>query len=96
MSKTIYITGKVSDLPEEQWREKFDRAAEGSRSSGHRVLYPASIGPEGDDHETVLRNRIKMMLGCDEVHFLPCWQECRGAQLERDIAVRLGMTVVYH
>jgi Domain of unknown function (DUF4406) len=36
------------------------------------------------------------MLQCDEVHLLPCWNESRGAQLERDIAIRLGMNVVYH
>jgi len=43
-----------------------------------------------------VRNDIKKMLECDEVHMLPDWQESRGAQLERDIALRLGMHVVYH
>ncbi|NDC41298.1 MAG: DUF4406 domain-containing protein, partial [Chitinophagia bacterium] len=43
-----------------------------------------------------IKNDIKRMLDCDEVHLLPDWQESRGAQLERDIAIRLGMQVVYH
>jgi len=46
--------------------------------------------------DDTVRADIKTMLECDEVHLLPDWQESRGAQLERDIAVRLGMQIVYH
>jgi hypothetical protein len=43
-----------------------------------------------------LKNDIKKMLECDEVHMLPDWQQSKSAQLERDIAIRLGIPVVYH
>ena len=95
MSKTIYIAGKVSGLPEEQVREKFERAASELKAEGHVVLSPANADDKGNDWGNTLRNSIKTMMNCDEVHLLPGWQESRGAQLERDIAIRLGMNVVY-
>ena len=93
---TIYIAGKVSGLPEEQVREKFERAASELKEQGHIVMSPVSIDERAEDWEGTLRNDIKTMLDCDEVHLLPCWQESRGAQLERDIALRVGMNIVYH
>ncbi len=97
MGKMIYIAGKVSGLPEEQVREKFERAASELKDLGHVVFSPVNAAMDkAGNREHTLRNRIKTMLTCDEVHFLPCWQESRGAQLERDIALRLGMNVVYH
>ncbi len=95
MSKTIYIAGKVSGLTEAQVREKFARAASQLSEDGNIVLSPVNDKAESWNSKT-LRNSIKTMLDCDEVHLLPCWQESRGAQLERDIALRLGMNVVYH
>ena len=96
MGKTIYIAGKVSGLPEAEVKEKFERAANGLKAAGNKVISPANVNDKEKDWEGTMRNSIKTMLDCDEVHFLPCWQESRGAQLERDIALRLGMNIVYH
>lgn len=96
MGKTAYIAGKMYGLPAEQVREKFERASTDLRNQGYEVVSPASDLHPDDSWESTMRHSIKSMLECDEVHMLPCWQESRGAQLERDIAVRLGMDVVYH
>jgi hypothetical protein len=96
MSKTVFVAGKVSGLPENQVRDKFERAAAELEAQGYVVLSPINADDKETDWEGTLRNSIKTMLNCDEVHLLPCWQESRGAQLERDIALRLGMNVVYH
>jgi len=96
MSKTIFIAGKVSGLPENQVKEKFSRAAEELAMMGYKVVSPASLYEREKSWEDVTRDNIRYMLECDEVHLLPCWQESRGAQLERDIAIRLGMQVIYH
>lgn len=96
MSKTAYIAGKVYGLPAEQVREKFERASARLKDKGYKVISPASEPLPRDNWESTMRQSIKTMLECDEVHMLPCWQESRGAQLERDIAVRLGMNVIYH
>ena len=95
-NKTIYVAGKMYGLPESQVREKFEKAAADLEDKGYRVVSPASDMQRGMSWEDTMRHSIKSMLDCDEVHLLPCLQESRGAQLERDIAIRLGMDVVYH
>ena len=96
INKTIYVAGKMYGLPEEQVREKFEKAASQLQNQGYKVVSPASDMQQNLSWEDTMRHSIKSMLDCDEVHLLPCWQESRGAQLERDIAIRLGMNVVYH
>jgi nucleoside 2-deoxyribosyltransferase len=96
MSKTVYIAGKVFGLPEQQVREKIERVSTDLQNQGYRVVSPAESINKGETWERTMKQSIKSMLECDEVHLLPGWQESRGAQLERDIAIRLGMDVVYH
>jgi hypothetical protein len=96
MSKTIFVAGKMYGLPEAQVREKFEKATTDLQGQGYTVISPVSDMEPGKGWEDTIRKSIKSMLDCDEVHLLPCWQESRGAQLERDIAIRLGMDVVYH
>jgi Domain of unknown function (DUF4406) len=96
MNRTVYVAGKITGLPKTDVRQKFDLVATQLRELGYRVVNPS---PGADDNRTwdeAVRMEIKKMLECDELHMLPDWQESRGAQLERDIALRLGMEVVYH
>ena len=93
MSKTIYIAGKISGQNEKQVREKFERAASELQGEGNVIL--SRVNNKADNWKNTVRNSIKAMLDCDEIHLLPGWQESRGAQLERDIALRLGMNIVY-
>ena len=96
MDKTIFIAGKVTGLPKDQVIDKFERVAHELSELGYKVVTPASLHEQAKSWEAVTRDNIRYMLDCDEVHLLPCWQESRGAQLERDIAIRLGMNVIYH
>jgi len=96
MDKTIFIAGKVSGLPKDQVIDKFERIVHELSSLGYKIITPASLQDRAKSWEDATRDNIRYMLECDEVHFLPDWQESRGAKLERDIAIRLGMNVVYH
>lgn len=96
MNRTAYIAGKVSGLPKAQVTDKFNIVADRLSGMGYKVVQPAAVTEDPQTWESAVRNDIKKMLECDEVHMLPDWQESRGAQLERDIALRLGMHVVYH
>jgi hypothetical protein len=77
-------------------REKFNKIASQLKGMGYNVVKPAAVTDDNKPWDDCVRSDIKKMLECDEVHLLPDWQDSRGAQLERDIALRLGMHVVYH
>jgi len=95
MNRTAYVSGNITGLPKTAVQSKFDIIGEELAGKGYQVVKPAALT---DDKEVSgdVRNDIKKMLECDEVHLLSDWQDSRGAQLERDIALRLGMQVVYH
>ena len=96
MNRTAYVAGKITGLPKSGVTDKFNTIANELTGKGYQVVKPVSVADGSRSWEEGIRSDIKQMLECDEVHLLPDWQESRGAQLERDIAIRLGMQVVYH
>ncbi len=96
MNRTAYIAGKITGLPKGYVKDKFNLMARQLSGMGYKVVKPDAVTDDSKAWDDAVRNDIKKMLECDEVHLLPDWQESRGAQLERDIAIRLGMQVVYH
>jgi len=96
MVRTAYVAGKISGLPKADVSEKFNVVAQQLLDMGYRVVNPLVGMDYSKSWDDAMRNEIKKMLECDEVHLLPDWQESRGAQLERDIALRLGIDIIYH
>lgn len=96
MNRTAYIAGKITGLPKTHVKDKFNIIATQLSGMGYDVVKPDAVNDDSKTWDDAVRNDIKKMLECDEVHLLPDWQDSRGAQLERDIALRLGIQVVYH
>lgn len=42
-----------------------------------------------------LKNDIKVLLDCDEAHFLPDWIDSKGAKIEHQLCLDLGIPVIY-
>jgi len=96
MNRTAYVAGKVTGLPHEEVKSKFNMISDQLKNMGYHVVRPVNVTDNSRDWDDALKNDIRKMLECDELHMLPDWQESRGAQLERDIALRLGMQIIYH
>ena len=96
MNRTAYIAGKITGLPKTHVQDKFKLLNNRLEEMGYHVVNPLGVNDDSLPWEDAVRTDIKKMLECDEVHLLPDWKDSRGAQLERDIALRLGMQVVYH
>ena len=96
MNRTAYIAGKITGLPKGHVQDKFETISNQLSGMGYEVVKPVALSDDTKTWDDSVRSDIKKMLECDEVHLLPDWQDSKGAQLERDIALRLGMQVVYH
>ena len=96
MNRTAYVAGKITGLSRPHVKEKFSQISDRLKGMGYHVVQPVGVTTEDHEWEDNIRYDIKKMLECDELHMLPDWQESRSAKLERDIALRLGMQVVYH
>lgn len=42
-----------------------------------------------------MKNDLSVLMTCDEVHFLPDWKESKGAKIEHQLAIDLGIKIVY-
>lgn len=90
----LYVAGPMSGLPDFN-RPAFHEAAHRLESLGYKVASPATLAPpcESPEWSDWMRPAIAMMLACTGVAMLPSWTSSRGATLERDLALGLGMDV---
>lgn len=90
----IYISGKISGLPIEEARQRFDNAAGLLADIGFEPVNPFNNGLEPDaSWNAHLVADIAMLLECDAIYMMDNWIDSKGASIEYDIATRLEMDV---
>lgn len=90
---TIYLSGPMSGLPEENYPE-FRKVARQLYEKGYEVINPADLNHSDKKWEACLRVDIAELMKADTVALLKGWQESRGAILEIAVAKFLGMQFV--
>ncbi len=94
--KKVYIGGKVTGLPRHQATQLFGTLEKKLQEQGYETVVPLNLVESNMEWQAAMRICIAKLMECDELHLLPNWQDSNGARLERDIAQRLGMNIVYH
>ena len=62
------------------------------RALGHEIVNPAELNPDQTmSWKDCIRNDIKHLVDCDGIALLSGFTESKGAQLELDIAKRIGL-----
>lgn len=95
MSKKIYLSGKISGLPKDEYVANFAKAEELLRRDGYKVVNPTrSILTRWPFHKWMkykhyLLFDIWLLLRCEYIYKLPGWKESRGAQIESCIAYHM-------
>lgn len=90
--KRIYLSGKMSGMPEMNY-PAFNAEAARLRALGFHVENPAE-NSEQSSWEDYMKAAIIQMLSCEVVVMLPGWSESRGALIERELALRVGLKVI--
>lgn len=93
----IYISGQITGLPKEDVIKKFNDAKEYLLTQRWtKIVNPLDNGlPYEADWEDHLAKDISLMLDCEHIYLLPCWQKSAGARLERLIAIERGISIIY-
>jgi len=92
----IYISGKITGLPKEQYTAMFKTAEIDLRASGHDTVNPCSLGIADDSTtEQALLVCLLHLRQCDAIYLLPNWQQSPGAVIERQYALDNGIEVIY-
>lgn len=99
MTKTIYLAGAVSNRDIEHVRNKFATHEAELKQQGFSVINPVTLienmGLQNDSWENIMSVCLSVACHADEIHLMNCWQESKGAVLERDTMMRLNKTIVY-
>lgn len=99
----LYISGKMSGEPEFNY-PRFDQVEAHLKSQGHDVVNPANIGravvipPEADEHQEYtlyMKAALRGLLECDTIYMLDGWTKSPGANIELNLAEKLGYKVIY-
>lgn len=94
MKRVAYISGPMTGLPDNNY-PAFDRVAAYLRARGYQVESPAEATPPTcGTWLGWMRGAICKMMKCDIVVMLPEWGASRGATIERQLAIDLGIEVV--
>jgi hypothetical protein len=91
----LYISGPMTGMPELNF-PAFHAAAKELRERGYEVCNPAEKNEEANpDMQWIdyMRLDIKMLMDCDGVAYLPGWENSRGAKIEIELALSLGLPV---
>ena len=96
MKKKVYISGRISDLPREQYMTMFSIAEQMLRKKGYDPVNPTRffmckyiwlyklLG-----YRLTLLYDLWRLMQCDLIYKLPGWQQSRGANIESCVAYHM-------
>jgi hypothetical protein len=90
----IYISGKISGLSHEECMNNFEGGIQKLRRINLFGVSPYQ-GDEGRTWQQYMKEDIKLMMNCEGIFMLSNWRESKGANIERNLAMHLGMRVYY-
>ena len=93
----IYISGQITGLEIEKAKAYFKQSEEIIRNAGHIPVNPMEVLPFHPDltwHDYMAED-IKALLYCDAIYMLENWRNSKGAKIEHEIAVGLGIKIMY-
>lgn len=91
---TLYVSGPMTGFP--KWNfPAFAKAAKNLRKAGYVVISPAENwgGATNVDRELCMRLDIQQVLTADGIALLDGWRDSRGARVEVDVAIEVGIDV---
>lgn len=92
----IYISGKISDLKQDEVREKFAAAEKRLRALGYETVNPLDNGLDAAEPWAAhMAMDISLLMSCGSIYMLRDWPQSRGAQVEYYLANVQGKAILY-
>ena len=98
----VYLSGKITGLPREEYTRNFEMAEQHYRGAGFEVVNPVKLGelllnmnPDASYEDFMLRD-IEALGSCTHIAMISGWDDSPGAQREKAEAERLGLEVMQY
>jgi len=101
VSMKIYISGPITNHGKKSVTASFLSAEGHIKRLGHASVNPLCVEPPKDLREKrdiwlyCMRKTIPMLMEADAVYMLKGWKGSKGAVIERNLALSLGIPVFY-
>lgn len=91
-----YIAGKITGLPEAEYRANFEIAKKILVEMGYEPISPLDL-PHNHGHSWAeyLREDIAALVECQKLFAMMDWPDSRGATIEVGLATALGLAMIY-
>ena len=95
----VYISGKITGLPKEEYMYNFNQAERFLKKRGYSVINPARVNGELPENTTTYEEYMKVSLTllsfCDVIYMQENWMESKGTMIEWEYAVLHGIMAMY-
>lgn len=107
----VYISGPITGLAEEEFKKNFADAAELLKSNGFTPVNPCELEVECGETcgseltftdgsyqhhwSCYMKTDLKALLDCEGIFMLDGWRNSKGAKLEYEVAVGIGLPRLY-
>ncbi len=92
----VYISGKITGLPVDEYERKFQEAEDLLISVGLDPVNPVKNGlDQGSEWESHMVRDIEMLFGCEAIYMLDNWVRSKGARIEHKIAEETDIEILY-
>lgn len=93
----VYISGKMTGLPQGRVEKKFKDAEEWLRIEGYTPVNPSVMyGNPGLEYEDYMKIALAMLDVCDAIYMLSDWRDSKGAMREFEYAKKIhGMKFMF-
>lgn len=93
--KYCYISGKISGLPLEEVKAKFEEAEKEVIKLGYKAINPTKNGVESENWGDHMVEDVRNLNRSQAVYFLRDWEKSSGALIEHQFAVNSGKLMIY-
>lgn len=94
----VYISGKISGLDKEEYMSHFADAEKKLLEMGHEPINPAKYNdmlPTTLSWDQYMWIDLSLLSLCDVIYMLDNWESSKGAKVEREMALKRHMIVIY-
>jgi len=89
MKRKIYLAGKISYLPINEVRARFQAHKKSLEELGHVVISPFDNWESGKTWEEYMLIGLAKLFVCDSIFLIPGWESSKGARIELAVAREL-------
>lgn len=99
---TVYLSGKMTGLAEEVYRENFRKGEQFYKACGYNVINPCDLSagvlerkPDAT-YEDFMAEDFKAIGKCTHIAMLEGWENSPGARREKREAERNGLAIMFY